>query len=152
MAALKSGFPLMGNERLVLEVESTLYMTSPWFLLRFMWGMIRPIFQILGFKRTGYLIVTDKRIVELYVQKVFWLIDFRKCASSISLKKIRGDVEYVKKGRFMFFARAYQVFYDKSLWVRTYFSLGSLEENEAQKIVSLIGQVVTSEQQVTNLY
>ena len=145
MVTLKSGFPLPENERLILEIESKLYMTGTCLPLRFLWGIVRPALQILGFGRTGYLIATDKRFVELYSQTIFWFIRIRKYAKSISLKKIRGNIECVKKGRFLFFARAYQVSYDK-LCQRVYFILNGKERGEAEKIVNLLSQAVISAQ------
>jgi hypothetical protein len=145
MASIKSGFPLLGNERLILEIESKLYMTSSWLLLRFLWGFVRPSLQILGFKRTGYLIATDKRFVEVYTQTIFWFIKIRKYVRSISLKKIKGDIECVKKGRFLFFCRAYQISYD-TFWRRAYFILNGKEEDDARKITNLLSQAVISAQ------
>jgi len=149
MASLKSDFQLLEDERLVLEIESKLYMTSPWLPLRFIWGIIRPILQILGFRRSGYLIATNKRFVEYYTQTIFWLIKFRKYAESIPLKKIEGDIHWVKKGRFLFFCRVYQVSYDRHCcWqipcFRVYFILKGKDENEAIKIVNLLNQAVNS--------
>ena len=145
MASLNSGFPLMDDERLVLEVESGLYMTSRWLLLRFIWGAIRPFLQILGFHRKGYLIATNKRFVEYYTQTIFWLIKIRKFAECVSLKKIKGDLQWAKKGTFLFFCRAYQVSYERP-WYRVYFVLKGKEENEANRIVSLLNQAVTAAQ------
>jgi len=143
MVSLQSGFPLLNNERLILEIESKLYMTSRWLPLRFIWGMIRPLLQILGFKKTGYLIATDKRFVEYYTQTIFWLIKFRKYAEVVSLKNIKGNIHYVKKGRFLFFCRAYQVCYDRP-WRRVYFILKGKDEDEANKIVNLLSGAVIS--------
>ncbi|MCL2763999.1 MAG: hypothetical protein FWD40_01805 [Treponema sp.] len=145
MVSLKSGFPLLEDERLILEIESKLYMTSPWLPLRFIWGIIRPFLQILGFKRSGYLIATDKRFIEFYTQTIFWLIKFRKYSESISLKKIKGNIHWVKKGRFLFFCRAYQVCYNRPWW-RVYFILKGKEEDDANKIINLLNQAVCSAQ------
>ena len=153
MVSLKSGFPLQEDESLILEIESKLYMTSPWLILRYWWGCLRPALQILGFKRSGYLIATNKRFVEYYTQTIFWLIKIRKYAECTPLKKIDGNIHWVKKGRFLFFARAYQVCYDRLLgqkscwrmpWIRVYFVLNGKEEDEANKIVSLLSRAVYS--------
>jgi hypothetical protein len=145
MVSIKSGFPLLENERLILEIESKLYMTSAWLPLRILWEFVRPCLQILGFKRSGYLIATDKRFVVIYVQTIFWFIKIRRYVKSISLKKIKGDIECVKKGRFLFFCRAYQVSYD-TCWRRVYFILNGKEEDDARKIVNLLSQAVISAQ------
>ena len=146
MVTLKSGFPLSENEHLILEIESKLYMTGACLPLRFLWGIVRPFLQILGFRRTGYLIATDKRFVEMYTQTIFWFIKIRKFARSVSLKEITGNIEYVKKGTFLFFFRAYQISYDKHRQ-RVYFILNGKEEDEAQKIVNLLSRAVISAQQ-----
>jgi len=145
MVSLKSGFPLLEDERLVLEIESKLYMTSPWLPLRFIWGIVRPFLQILGFSRKGYLIATNKRFVEYYTQTIFWLIKFRKYAECISLKKIKGTIHWVKKGRFLFFCRSFQICYNRP-WQRVYFILKGKEEEEAVKIVNLLNKTVMSVQ------
>jgi len=150
MVSLNSGFPLQKDERLIVEVESKLYMTSPYFLLRFIWGMIRPTLQILGIRKSGYLIVTDKRLIEYYVHTFFWFIKFRRYAESVSLKDVKMNVHYVKKGTFLFFCRAFQICYDRNSYicgfplVRVYFILKGKEEEEANKIVSLIGDAVAA--------
>jgi len=152
MVSLNSGFPLAKDERLILEVESKLYMTSPWLLFRFIWGIVRPILQILGFSRTGYLIATDKRFIEYYTQTIFWFIKFRKYAESVSLKNIMGNIHFVKKGRFLFFCRTFQVSYDRNSCCckiplfRVYLVLKGKEEEEACKIVSLLGDAVIAAQ------
>jgi len=143
MASLNSGFPLLENEQLVLEIESKLYMTSPWLPLRFLWGLIRPILQILGFHRKGYLIATNKRLVEYYTQTIFWFIKIRKFVECVSLKKIKGNVQWTKKGTFLFFCRAYQISYNRP-WYRVYFILKGKEEEEVNKIVNLLNQAVLS--------
>ena len=143
MASLKSGFPLLDDEQLVLEIESKLYMTSPWLPFRFIWGMVRPVLQILGFHRKGYLIATDKRFVEYYTQTIFWFIKIRKFAECVSLKKIKGNIQWTKKGTFLFFCRTYQVSYNRP-WYRVYFSLKGKEEEDANKIVNLLNQAVTA--------
>jgi len=147
--SLKSDFQLLDDERLILEIESKLYMTSSWLLFRFIWGIIRPVLQILGFRRSGYLIATNKRFVEYYTQTIFWFINFRKYAESVSIKKVHENVHWVKKGRFLFFSRVYQVCYDKiCCWklpcYRMYFILKGKEEQEANKIASLLSQAINS--------
>jgi len=143
MATLNSSFPLLEDEKLVVEAGSKLYMTSSCFLLRMIWGILRPILQILGFGRKGYLIVTDKRLVVLYTQTIFWFIKFRRCAESTPLNKIEKTINYVKKGRFLFFFRAYQLYFDRCKR-RVYFILKGMEENEVQKLSNRLFQQVAS--------
>ena len=143
MVSLKSGFPLLENERLVLEIESKLYMTSSILFLRIIWGILRPILQIFGFNRKGFLIATDKRFVVLYTQTIFWFLKLRNSAECIPLEKIGKTIRYVKKGRFLFFCRAYHVSFDRCCW-RVYFILKGMGEEDAQKISNRLYQLVSS--------
>ncbi|MCL2044500.1 MAG: hypothetical protein FWG89_10215 [Treponema sp.] len=144
MASLKSGFPLQNGEQFVLEIESKLYMTSSFFIFRFFWGAVRPFLQILGFGRRGFLIVTDRRFIEMHVQKIFWFIRFRRNVTSIPIKKVSGTVECVKKGRFLFFARAYQVCYQRPFFCRVYYVLPGKEAEEVYKITNLLTETIAS--------
>ena len=143
MSSLKSGFPLLENERLILEVESGLYVTSSCWFFRLLWGTIRPFLRILGFSRKGFLVVTDKRFIELYTQTIFWFIKLRRNAEIFPLKKIKDSVKYVKMGRFLFFGRSYHVSYDRSCLTRVYWVLKGMEEAEASKLANYLYQTIT---------
>jgi hypothetical protein len=131
MTALQSGVTLLENETLVLEMNAELYVTSSWAILRFIHGIIRFFAQILGFRKQGFLVVTNKRFVEVYNQIIFWIINIRKYVKSIPLERIEGEVDYVKKGTFAFLFRACQLYYNKRENRRVYAILRGLDEQDA---------------------
>jgi hypothetical protein len=104
---------------------------------RFLLGIIRFFAQILGFKRRGFLVVTNKRFVEVYNQIIFWIINIRKYVNSVPLCKIDKEVDYVKKGTFAFLFRAYHLYYQRS-WRRVYAILRGLDEKGVHSAVNTI--------------
>ncbi|MDR0601822.1 MAG: hypothetical protein LBG42_05520 [Treponema sp.] len=137
MTPLKSGIDLLENESLTLEINAELYVTSSFIIPRFLFGIIRFFAQILGFRKRGFLVVTNKRIVEVYNQIIFWIINIRKYVNSVPLCKIDKEVDYVKKGTFAFLFRAYQLYYQRSLW-RVYAILRGLDEKEVHSVANAI--------------
>ncbi|WP_461248040.1 hypothetical protein, partial [Treponema sp. R6D11] len=68
MSTLKSGFTLAENEKLVMEIEAELWAGSSNPIEQLL-GSIRRVFAaILGFKRNGFWVITDKRVIEVSVQ------------------------------------------------------------------------------------
>jgi hypothetical protein len=138
MTSLQSGVTLLDNETLVLEMDAELYVTSSCAFLRFIHGIIRFFAQILGFRKRGFLVVTNKRFVEVYNQIIFWIINIRKYVKSIPLERIEGEVDYVKKGTFAFLFRAYQLYYNKRTNRRVYVILRGLEEQDAHAAANAV--------------
>jgi hypothetical protein len=141
MTPLKSGIDLLENEALVLEIDAELYVTSPCVILRFLHGIIRFFAQILGFRKRGFLVVTNKRFVEVYDQIIFWIFNIRKYVKSVPLCKIDKEVDYVKKGTFAFLFRAYQLYYTRS-WRRVYVILRGLDEREVYSVASSVYKTI----------
>ncbi|MDR1106816.1 MAG: hypothetical protein LBL44_10715 [Treponema sp.] len=137
MTPLKSGIDLLENESLTLEIDAELYITSRCAVLRFLQGIIRFFAQILGFRKRGFLVVTNKRVVEIYNQIIFWIINIRKYVNSVPLCKIDKEVDYVKKGTFAFLFRAYQLYYQRS-WRRVYVILRGLDEKEVHQVSNAV--------------
>jgi hypothetical protein len=138
MTSLQSGVTLLENETLVLEMDAELYITSSCAILRFFHGIIRFFAQILGFKKRGFLVITNKRFVEVYNQIIFWVINIRKYVKSIPLERIEGEVDYVRKGTFAFLFRAYQLYYDKREKRRVYAILRGLDEQDAHAAANAV--------------
>jgi hypothetical protein len=135
MTSSKSGIDLLENETLIAEADAGLYITSAFVILRFIQDFLRFIGLILGFRKRGYLVITNKRFVEIYTQTIFWIIKIRKNVRSIPLCAIKKDVGCVKKGTFAFFSRSYQLYYER-FWRRVYVVLRGLDEGEAYRITN----------------
>jgi hypothetical protein len=65
MAALASGIALAEGETLVMEIEAELWATSSNPVARFFGAVNRAIAMIFGYRKKGFLIITDKRVVEV---------------------------------------------------------------------------------------
>jgi hypothetical protein len=135
MTPLKSGINLLDNETLIAEVDAGLYITSAFVILRFIQGFLRFIGLIFGFRKRGYLVITNKRFVEVYDQIIFWVLKIRKNVRSVPLCAIKKDVGCVKKGTFAFLFRSYQLYYER-FWRRVYAVLRGLDEGEAYRITN----------------
>ncbi|MDR2842596.1 MAG: hypothetical protein LBV52_05290 [Spirochaetaceae bacterium] len=135
MSSLKSGVVLPEGETLVLEIESGLVSTSSFLILRFLIGILRFLGQLVGIRTKGFIVLTNKRVIEVYNQFVFWGWKVRKTVKNVPLKYIK-EVNYNKKGVFLCFYRAYHLYYERSLQ-RVYAILKGLSEAELQKAVNL---------------
>jgi hypothetical protein len=141
MTSLKSGVDLLENETLVLEMDAELYVTSSWVILRFFYGIIRFLAQIFGFKKRGFLVVTNKRFVEVYTQIIFWVITIRKYVKSVPAGHIGKEIDYVKKGTFAFLFRAYQLYYERTRR-RVYVILRGLDEREVHSAANTVYKIL----------
>jgi hypothetical protein len=144
MTSLKSGVDLLENETLVLEMDAELYVTSSWLILRFIHGIIRFFAQILGFRKRGFLVVTNNRFVEVYNQIIFWVINIRKYVKSVPFEHIEKEIDYVKKGTFAFLFRAWQLYYNKRTQRRVYVILRGLDEREAHSAANVVYKTLNS--------
>jgi len=68
MAALKSGVVLAENETLVMEIEAELWSISSNPIARFFGGIKKFLAMILGFRKKGFVVITDRRVVEVSTQ------------------------------------------------------------------------------------
>jgi hypothetical protein len=74
MATLASGLMLAEDEKLVMEIEAELWATSSNPIARFFGAVNKVIAMIFGFRKKGYLVITDKRVVEVSTQISCWCI------------------------------------------------------------------------------
>jgi hypothetical protein len=65
MATLKSGLLLTEGETLVMEIEAELWATSSNPIVRFFGGIKKFLAMISGYRKSGYLVVTNKRVVQV---------------------------------------------------------------------------------------
>lgn len=65
MATLKSGLILGENEHLVVELEAELWATSSNPISLLIGNIVKFLNLLIGFKRKGYVVITDLRVVEI---------------------------------------------------------------------------------------
>ena len=78
MENLRSGLVLNEGEKLVMELEAELWATSSNFIARIIGTIVRIINLILGNKRQGFIVITDKRVVEILQFKALWVFNVGK--------------------------------------------------------------------------
>lgn len=135
MAELKSGIVLNDGEKLVMELEAELWASSANPIAQ-LWGKIRKFFAaLLGNKVEGYLVITDKRVIEVLQAKACWVLNAGKNVKYVLPSSVK-EIGYSKEGSFLgCFCQTYYLFYE-SFTQRTNVQLKVSEEAEAQKVVN----------------
>lgn len=134
MAELKSGIVLGADEKLVVELEAELWASSANPIAKLI-GQIRKLFAlILGNKREGFVVITNKRVIEVIQSKACWVFNVGKDVKYVLPSSVK-EVGYTKEGSFFgCFCQTYYLYYE-SFTQRTQVQLTVGEELEAQKVV-----------------
>lgn len=133
MTKLKSGIVLNEGENLVMELEAELWATSSNPIAKLI-GAIKKVFAlILGIKKEGFVVITDKRVVEVIRGKYFYFFDSGKVIRYLLPSGIK-EIGYTKEPTFFCFCPAYQLFYE-AYTQRTSVLLSDVDEAGAQRVV-----------------
>ena len=145
MANLKSGLILTEGEELILELEAELWATSNNALAR-IWGKIQKFLAlIMGHKRKGFVVITNKRVVEVRQDILCWVFNAAKNLSYLLPSSVK-EIGYAKRGTFLgCFCQQYILFYE-SFTQRTEVQLTVSDESEAQKVVDAFYKAIASAQ------
>jgi hypothetical protein len=131
MATLASGFMLAEDEKLIMEFEAELWAASSNPIARFLGGINRVISMILGFRKKGYLVITDKRVVEVATQINCWCITTGRQVKYVLPSSVK-EIGYTKSSTCGFFCPAYYLYYE-SFTQRTAVLLKGADETGALK-------------------
>ena len=143
MSNLKPGIILSENENLVMELEAELWATSSNPIARF-FGFLRKIVSLIfGIKHEGYLVLTDKRVVEVRNSKACWVLNTSKDIKYVMPSSVK-EVGYAKEGTFCgCFCHAYHLYYDAATQ-RTSIQLKGMDEKETLNLVNTFYRTITS--------
>lgn len=145
MANLKSGLILGEDEHLVIELEAELWATSSNPIARLIGAVVKFINLILGNKRQGYVVITDKRVVEIIQYKAFWVLNAGKNVKYVLPSSVK-EVGYTKEGTcFGCFCQSYNLYYD-AFTQRTSVLLSDVDESGAQKVVDAFYKAISAAQ------
>lgn len=145
MANLKSGLILGEDEHLVVELEAELWATSSNPIARLIGAVVKFINLILGNKRQGYVVITDKRVVEIIQYKAFWVLNAGKNVKYVLPSSVK-EVGYTKEGTcFGCFCQSYNLYYD-AFTQRTSVLLSDVDESGAQKVVDAFYKAISAAQ------
>lgn len=145
MATLKSGLLLAENEHLVVELEAELWATSSNPLSLLIGKIVKFLNLLIGFKRKGYVVITDLRVVEIIQFKALWVLNTGKSVKYVLPSSVK-EVGYTKEGTcFGCFCQAYNLYYD-AFTQRTSVLLSDVDEAGAQKVVDAFYKAISSAQ------
>ncbi len=145
MANLKSGLVLTDGEELLMELEAELWATSNNIFSR-IWGKIQKFLALLfGIKRKGFLVITNKRVVEVRQDIVCWVFNSAKNIRYLLPSSLK-EIGYTKTGMcFGCFCQNYILYYE-SFTQRTNVQLTVTGEEEVQKVVDAFYKAIASAQ------
>lgn len=143
--ATKSGVILNENENLVVELEAELWATSANPIAKMIGTVIRLINLVLGFKRKGYVVITDKRVIEVIQFTALWVFNSGKNVKYVLPSSVK-EVGYTREGTcFGCFCQATNLYYE-SFTQRTSVLLPTDSEKEAQDIVDAFYRAISNAQ------
>ena len=131
MATLNSGIMLGEDEKLVMEIEAELWASSSNPIAQLIGTVRRIIAKILGFRKKGFLIITDKRVVETSTQIACWCITMGRQIKYVLPSSVK-EIGYTRQATCGFFCPAYYLYYD-SFTQRTSIMLKGADESGALK-------------------
>ncbi|MCM1292075.1 MAG: hypothetical protein NC111_04545 [Bacteroides sp.] len=132
---------LAPGEQILIELEAELWASSSNPLSRFFGNAIKIINAILGTRRSGYLVVTNQRVIEVSQTKVCWCFNGAKHVKYVLPSSVK-ECGYLKEATFCgCCCQAYTFYYD-AFTQRTAILLKGADELEAKKIVDTFYSVI----------
>lgn len=146
MGNLKSGLILEENEKLVMELEAEMWASSSNPIAKLIGSIVKLINLILGNKRKGFVVITDKKVVEIVQYKALWVFNVGRDVKFLLPSSVK-EVGYVKEGTFCgCFCQSYRLYYD-AFTQRTSVLLTSADcDADAQKIVNAFYNAISAQQ------
>lgn len=145
MDKLQSGLVLDTGEDLVMELEAELWAASSNVFAR-LWGtVIKFVNLLLGNRRKGFLVITNKRVVEVIQFRACWVFNVGKNVRYVLPSSVK-EVGYTKEGTcFGCFCQSYNLYYD-AFTQRTSVLLTVDSDAEAQKVVDAFYRAISNAQ------
>ncbi|MDR1761122.1 MAG: hypothetical protein LBR55_01595 [Bacteroidales bacterium] len=145
MSNLKSGLILNEGENLVMELEAELWASSSNPLAKLAGSVMKFLNLLLGNKRRGFIVITNKRVVEIIQFKALWVLNVGKNVKYLLPSSIK-EVGYIKEGTCCgCFCQSYNLYYD-AFTQRTSVLLSDVDEAGAQKVVDAFYKAIFTAQ------
>jgi hypothetical protein len=144
MATLASGVMLAENEELVMEIEAELWATSSNPISQALGSIRRIIATILGFKKKGFLVITNKRVVEVSTRIRCWCITVGRQVKYVLPSSVK-EIGYTRAATCGCFCPVYFLYYD-SFTQRTRVQLKGADESGALKAANAFYAAITHAQ------
>ena len=144
MSELKSGLILEDGENVVMEIEAELWATSSNPIMRAL-GAIKKFFaMILGNRRHGFLVITNKRVVEVRKFVACYCFNVGTEVKYLLPNSVK-EVGYRRMATCGCFCPAYYLYYE-SFTQTTEVMLNGSDSREAQKTVDAFYRAIASAQ------
>lgn len=141
MGKLKSGVVLSEGEEVILELEAELWATSSNMIAQFFGSILRIVYMILGCTRKGYVVLTNKRVIEVAQTRLCYVFNSSKAVKYVLPSSVK-EVGYTKEATVCgCFCQAYTFYYD-AFTQRTAIMLKGANEAKAQSIVDAFYNVI----------
>jgi len=139
-----SGIMLAENEKLVMEIEAELWATSSNPIAQFIGKIRRIIAMILGFRKTGFLVITDRRVVEISTRIRCWCITVGKEVKYVLPSSVK-EIGYTRNATCGIFCPVYYLYYE-SFTQRTIVQLKGVDESGASKAANAFYAAISAAQ------
>lgn len=133
MADTKSGVVMSEGESLILELEAELWAESSNPIAQALGTIRRVIAMVLGFRRKGFIVITNKRVVEVYNEISCYVFNTARRVKYLLPSSVK-EVGYNKTATCGCFCPSYHLYYD-AFTQRTSVLLSATSDAEAQKVV-----------------
>ena len=131
MATLASGIMLAEDEKLVMEIEAELWASSSNPIARMIGEIQKFIAKIFGIRIKGFLVITDKRVVEVSEQIACWCITVGRQVKYVLPSSVK-EIGYTRSSTCFCFCPAYFLYYE-AFTQRTSVMLKGADESGALK-------------------
>ena len=144
MAGLKSGVILEQGESLVMELEAELWATSSNPLAMAIGNIQKFINKILGFKKSGFVVITNKRVVEVSTTINCYVFKTGRDVKYLLPSSVK-EVGYERVATCGCFCPAFYLYYEGHTQ-KTSVLLSGANEAEAQKVVDAFYRAISASQ------
>ncbi len=146
----KSGIILAKDESLEIGIEAELWASSSNIISRILGGIARFLAFLTGVRRNGFLLLTNKRLIEVSQLKLCWVFNASKNVKTIMPSSIK-EVGYYSEGTFLgCFCQAYHLYYE-AYTQKTSVLLKNANEEDAEYLSnSIYNTILEQQKQKTN--
>lgn len=143
MSTLKSGFTLAEGEKLVMEIEADVWIVSSNLFARIAGFFQKLIALLLGVKRKRFLIITDRRVIEINSDIICWCITVGKTVSFIMPRSL-VEVGYTRVATCVCCCFDFHLYYRQLIGLPKSLLLKKADEAEAVRVVEAFYHAVNT--------
>jgi len=138
----KSGVKLDDGEQIVVELEADLYARSANPFAQAAGSLLRLIDKIFGNKNAVFVVVTNKRVIEVREHKVCYVFVTQRVTLNVLPQNVL-EVGYERKAQLGCFCPAYNIFYTCHTGGRSLMVRGLNEEGAAKAAKQFFDAVIS---------